>query len=313
MLAAERGAAMNTLEAYRRDLDDFRSFLAGCQATTGAAGAQDIRAYLARLNAQGMAPRTAARRLSALRQFYRFLLGEGWRADDPTAEVDSPRLGRALPKILSESDVDLLLDQARSRPGPEGLRLIALLEVLYATGLRVSELVALPKSAAFRDPRFLIVQGKGGKERMVPLSAPAREALTDYCRQRHHFLPRSAKPGKGTAARPRESPWLFASRGRSGHLTRHRVGQLLKELTLAAGLDPAKVSPHVLRHAFASHLLSHGADLRSLQQMLGHADISTTQIYTHVLDERLKSLVRDHHPLSKDGAPGLARRRDGDL
>jgi integrase/recombinase XerD len=310
MLAAERGAAMNTLEAYRRDLDDFRSFLATGRASLEAAGAEDIRGYLARLNAQGMASRTAARRLSTLRQFYRFLLGEGWRADDPTAELDSPRQARALPKNLSESDVDRLLDQARSRRGADGARLVALLEVLYATGLRVSELVALPQSAAFRDPRFLIVRGKGGKERLVPLSPPARTALLEYCKQRHHFLPRSAKAEKGGVVRPRESPWLFASRGRSGHLTRHRVGQLLKELALAAGLDPAKVSPHVLRHAFASHLLSHGADLRSVQQMLGHADISTTQIYTHVLDERLKALVRDHHPLSKEDAPRSPRRRD---
>ncbi len=293
MLAAERGAAANTLEAYRRDLEQFDAFAAGRASSPEAAAAADIRDYLAVIDRQGLAPRSVARRLSALRQFYRFLLSEGWRQDDPTAAIDSPRQGRALPKTLSESEVDRLLEQARRTPGPPGARLSALLELLYATGLRVSELVTLTRAAANRDSRFLTVRGKGGKERMIPLSAPAREALLRYREERRHFLKPTAGGGE-----PPDSKWLFASRGRSGHLTRHRVAQLLKALAADVGIDPGKVSPHVLRHAFASHLLGRGADLRSLQQMLGHADISTTQIYTHVLEERLKSLVRDHHPLS---------------
>jgi integrase/recombinase XerD len=250
-----------------------------------------------------LAPRSAARRLSTLRQFHRFLFGEGLRADDPTAGLDSPRQGRSLPKVLSEAEVEDLLAAARARPGAEGARLVAMLEVLYATGLRVSELVQLPAAAAARDPRVLIVKGKGGKERMVPLSEPARDALKAHLKaHRKAAIDKAAidkagpdKPGPG-------AKWLFPSRGAAGHLTRQRVAQLLKELAVAAGIDPAKVSPHVLRHAFASHLLDHGADLRSVQKMLGHADISTTQIYTHVLDSRLKALVRDHHPLS-DAAP----------
>ena len=286
MLAAERGAAANTLESYRRDLADCGRFLASRKRELAQAGAEDLRAYVAALAAAGRSPRTAARRLSALRQFYRFLFTEGLRGDDPAAGLDAPRRGRSLPKLLSEAEVDLLLETARDRKGPEGARLLALLELLYATGLRVSELVTLPLDAVARDPMVLIVRGKGGRERLVPLSEPARAAVAAFLAVRERFL-----------AGRRESPWLFPSRGVSGHLTRHRVGQLLKELARDAGLEPARVSPHVLRHAFASHLLDHGADLRSVQKMLGHADISTTQIYTHVLDERLKALVRDHHPL----------------
>ena len=303
MLAAERGAAANTQEAYRRDLAAFAEFL-GKRRVLEAATADDIRAFLGRLARAGMAPRTAARRLSALRQFYRFLVSENLRGDDPSAEVDSPRQGRALPKILSEEEVGALLEAAQAGEGdgerPEALRLAALVELLYATGLRISELVGLRLAAAQRDQRLLIVQGKGGKERMVPLSPAARRALAA-----DHFLPNSGKApggkaagGKGTKAAKAASPWLFPSRSAEGHITRHRVAQLLKELARRAQIDPAKVSPHVLRHAFASHLLDHGADLRALQKMLGHADISTTQIYTHVLSERLKSLVQDHHPLA---------------
>ena len=302
MLAAERGAAANTREAYGRDLRDLAGFLARRGRAVHEAGVADLRAYLGQLNDAGMAPRTAARRLSTLRQFHRFLFGEGLRADDPTAGLDSPRQGRALPKVLSETEVEALLAAARTRPGPAGARLVALLELFYATGLRVSELVALPAAAAARDPRVLIVTGKGGKERMVPLSEPARDALKRY-------RAAAGKRGRGAsteapAAQAPQAPgkWLFPSRGAAGHLTRQRVAQLLKELAVAAGIDPAKVSPHVLRHAFASHLLDHGADLRAVQMMLGHADISSTQIYTHVLDARLKALVRDHHPLS-DTAP----------
>lgn len=291
MLLAERGASANTIEAYRRDLTDFASSLRARRRTLGTAGSEDIRAYLSELDAAGMAPRTAARRLSAIRQLYRFLFSEGDRPDDPSTVIDSPRQGRPLPKILSEQDVDLLLASARGRAGPEGTRLTCLLEILYASGLRVSELVALPFAAVARDPRVLIVRGKGGKERMVPLTDAAREAITAYKEVRQSFLAEGAT-----------SPFLFPSRGREGHLTRRRLGQLLKELAIECGLRPSAVSPHVLRHAFATHLLDHGADLRSVQQMLGHADISTTQIYTHVLAERLKTLVTEHHPLAKAAA-----------
>ena len=309
MLAAERGAAANTLEAYARDLKDFAGFLARRGRAAHQAGVADLRAYLGQLVDAGLAPRSAARRLSTLRQFHRFLFGEGLRADDPTAGLDSPRQGRSLPKVLSEAEVEDLLAAARLRPGAEGVRLTALLELLYATGLRVSELVELPAAAAARDPRVLIVKGKGGKERMVPLSEPARDALKAH---RMAALGPSgcgagaeAQPAQADQAAARARKWLFPSRGAAGHLTRQRVAQLLKELAVAAGIDPARVSPHVLRHAFASHLLDHGADLRSVQKMLGHADISTTQIYTHVLDARLKALVRDHHPLA-----GATRQRE---
>lgn len=299
MLAAERGAARNTLEAYERDLKAYAGFLSKRGGAPETAGVEDIRAFLGRLARAGMAPRTAARRLSALRQFYRFLLSEGLRADDPSAGVDSPRQGRPLPKILSEAEVGRLLDTAHADAeagGPEALRLTALVELLYASGLRVSELVGLRLAAAQRDQRLLIVQGKGGKERMVPLSAAARRALAAYLDVRGYFL---TTRGKGAKAEKVASPWLFPSRAAEGHITRHRVAQLLKDLARQADIDAAKVSPHVLRHAFASHLLDHGADLRSLQKMLGHADISTTQIYTHVLGERLKSLVQEHHPLAR--------------
>jgi len=292
MLVAERGAARNTIDSYRRDLADVESFLARRDRGIEAASTDDLREYLALLNANGATPSTAARRLSALRQFFRFLYAEGVRGDDPTATIESPRRGRPLPKLLSEAEVSQLLERARSKRGPEGLRLTALLETLYATGMRVSELVSLPLSAVARDPRYILVRGKGGKERLVPLSEPAREALNGYKGVRGQFCRNGV-----------ESPYLFPSRGGSGYLTRHRFAQLLKQLSTEAGIAPSKVSPHVLRHAFATHLLNRGADLRSVQQMLGHADIATTQIYTHVLDERLKSLVETHHPLAR------ARRR----
>jgi integrase/recombinase XerD len=292
MLVAERGAARNTIDSYKRDLADVESFLARRDRGIEAASTDDLREYLAQLNANGATPSTAARRLSALRQFFRFLYAEGVRGDDPTATIESPRRGRPLPKLLSEAEVSQLLERARSKRGPEGLRLTALLETLYATGMRVSELVSLPLSAVARDPRYILVRGKGGKERLVPLSEPAREALNGYKGVRGQFCRNGV-----------ESPYLFPSRGGSGYLTRHRFAQLLKQLSTEAGIAPSKVSPHVLRHAFATHLLNRGADLRSVQQMLGHADIATTQIYTHVLDERLKSLVETHHPLAR------ARRR----
>ena len=298
MLAAERGAAPNTLEAYRRDLEHCEDFLSGRRRNLRDAGTEDLSAYLQALSASGMAARTAARRLSALRQFYRFLFEDRLRGDDPTAGLESPRQGRPLPKVLSEAEVDRLLEAARADASPEGIRLLALLELLYATGLRVSELVSLPLSSMARDPRVLLVRGKGGRERMVPLSEPARAALSDYCEIRARFLMSKQAARTSRDKGLPDSPWLFPSRGKSGHLTRHRVGQLLKDLAIAAGLEPSKLSPHVLRHAFASHLLDHGADLRAVQKMLGHADISTTQIYTHVLAERMKSLVLNHHPLA---------------
>lgn len=293
MMAAERGAALNTLEAYRRDLADFQAF-ASRRGGLEAADTEIIRAYLARLEDAGFAARTAARRLSALKQFFRFLYADGMRADDPAAALEGPKRGRTLPKILSVSEVDRLMQAAQARmaadDSPRHVRLVALLEVIYATGLRVSELVNLPLSAARGDVRVLLVKGKGGRERLVPLSAPARAAMTEYVKVRPVFLELAGSRG---------APFLFPSRGKAGHLTRMRFFQLLDELAVEAGIDPRRVSPHVLRHAFASHLLNNGADLRSVQQMLGHADISTTQIYTHVLEERLQALVRDGHPLSK--------------
>ncbi len=290
MMAAERGAARNTLDSYRRDLADLAAFLAARGADIAAADSAALRAYLKRLADAGFAAGTAARRLSSLRQFYRFLVAEGLRADDPAAVLDAPRRRRPLPKILAEGDVDRLLAAARARDDPEGRRLSALLEILYAAGLRVSELVRLPWPLLRHEERFLVVRGKGDRERLVPLGEPARAALAAYLEVRPHFL-----------GRRKASRWLFPSRGAEGHLTRQRFGQLLKEQAALAGLPAAKVSPHVLRHAFATHLLADGADLRAVQQMLGHADITTTQIYTHVLEDRLKATVR-RHPLARKAA-----------
>ncbi len=288
MLTAERGASANTRAAYEQDLKILRAHLLRKRSDLLGADAERLRGFLAAQNGLGMSPRTAARRLSTLRQFYRFLLGEGLRQDDPSAELDAPRRGRALPKILDRAEVDALLAATRAIGGLGGLRMVALLETLYATGMRVSELVSLPLSAVERDPAMLQVRGKGDKERLVPLGEEARAALSEW------RLARSRLKLAGLAAR-----YLFPSRGKEGHLTRQRFAQLLKEVAVKAGIAPSRVSPHVLRHAFASHLLEGGADLRSVQLMLGHADIATTQIYTHVLDERLKSLVQSHHPLAR--------------
>lgn len=289
MLAAERGAAANTLDGYQRDLGDFAGFCKSQGKDASQADAALIRKYLKHLDGYGMAARTQARRLSALRQFFRFLYAERMRDDDPTTVIDSPKIGRALPKYLSEDEVDRLLTCAANHAGVEGKRLVALMEILYATGLRVSELVGLPLRALSRDGLMLMVRGKGDKERMVPLSEPATDAIRDYLEVRERFLPKGVK----------DSPYMFPSRAKQGYMTRARFAQILKDLAIEAALDPRRVSPHVLRHSFASHLLAHGADLRALQQMLGHADISTTQIYTHVLDERLKRLVNSAHPLSE--------------
>jgi integrase/recombinase XerD len=300
MLAAERGGAQNTLAAYARDLGDFSAHLAGTGRTIANASTDDLRGYLAALDRRDFAASSVARKLSAIRQLYRFLYAESRRTDDPSAIIEGPKRGRALPKVMSIADVDRLLAAARAAmtdakaPASRlrAARLIALIEVLYATGLRVSELVALPASAAERNARMLVVRGKGDKERLVPLNEPAKAAMRDY-------LALIAEASAGKERRAAKSKWLFPSFGESGHLTRQHFARELKELAAAVGLRADAVSPHVLRHAFASHLLHNGADLRVVQTLLGHADISTTQIYTHVLEERLKSLVRDLHPLGE--------------
>jgi integrase/recombinase XerD len=295
MLSAERGAAAHTIDAYRRDLAEFLAFLAGKGIDAKRAKPDHIRAYLAGLARKGLAPTSRARKLSAIRQLFRFLLGEGMRGDDPCSAIDSPRLGRPLPKILSLAEVETLLDTAReASEAADGaarrraLRLYAALETLYATGLRVSELIALPRKVLIADDQVLTIKGKGGRERLVPLNEAARNALAAHLAAVREDEAR----GRGV------SPWLFPSSG-GDHLTSQRFGQELKALALAAGIDPVRVSPHVLRHAFASHLLERGADLRTVQQLLGHADISTTQIYTHVIEERLRRLVEQHHPLAQ--------------
>jgi integrase/recombinase XerD len=292
MLAAERGAGKNTLAAYGRDLEDFADHLSG-RRSVATATTDDIRAYLGELASRGLQPATVARRLSAIRQLYRFLYAEGQRGDDPAAVLEGPKRSRGLPKTLTLGEVDRLLTVAAACDAQAPLmmrlraaRLACLVELLYATGLRVSELVALPLSAARRDARVIVVRGKGNKERMVPLNDAAKRAMTAY-------LALAAETGSAAA-----SKWLFPSFGDSGHLTRQHFARELKALAGAAGLRAAQLSPHVLRHAFASHLLHNGADLRVVQTLLGHTDISTTQIYTHVLEERLKSLVRDLHPLA---------------
>jgi integrase/recombinase XerD len=295
MLAAERGAGKNTLDAYRNDLADLTAHLNAAGKTIAGAGTDDLRGFIAALAERGFKASSLARRLSAMRQLYRFLYAEGKRADNPAAVLEGPKRGRSLPKVLSIAEVDALLAQARKEMEDaeqpparrvRAARLLSLLEVVYATGLRVSELVALPASAAKRDQRMLVVRGKGGKERLVPLNQAAKRAMGEYLKLR------------AEAHRDVESKWLFPSFGETGHLTRQHFARELKSLGSTCGIQPARLSPHVLRHAFASHLLHNGADLRVVQTLLGHADISTTQIYTHVLEERLKALVRDLHPLA---------------
>jgi integrase/recombinase XerD len=294
MLSAERGAGANTLAAYGRDLADFTAYLAAAGRSIAGAATEDLRRYLGALKRRGMTPATVARRLSAIRQLYRFLYAEGQRKDDPAAVLEGPKRARPLPKTLTLGEVDRLLGAAamQDAAAPYAVRLRAarlacLVEMLYATGLRVSELIALPATAARHDARVLMVRGKGDKDRLVPLNDAAKRATAAYL-----SLLRQSSRDAG-------SRWLFPSFGESGHLTRQHFARELKALAAAAGLRSAQVSPHVLRHAFASHLLHNGADLRVVQTLLGHADISTTQIYTHVLEERLKSLVRDLHPLAE--------------
>jgi integrase/recombinase XerD len=295
MLIAEKGAAAHTVEAYTRDLAAILAFLQSRGADAKTATSDQIRAFLAGLSKKGLAPTSRARKLSAIRQFFRFLLAEGIRSDDPCSVIDSPKLGRPLPKILSFAEVEKLLETAANQiklakdgaPRLRALRLYALLETLYATGLRVSELIALPREALVGDDRVITIKGKGGRERLVPLTDAARKAIAAQLAAIDEDEMRAA------------SPWLFPSPGGSEPLTRQRFGQELKALALASGVSPDRVSPHVLRHAFASHLLERGADLRTVQQLLGHADISTTQIYTHVIEERLRRLVEEHHPLAQ--------------
>jgi integrase/recombinase XerD len=289
MMAVERAAARNTLTAYGRDLADAAEFLAARGRDLADASAEDVEAYFTALGARGLAPASAARRRAAVRQFYRFVLGEGWRADDPSRRVEAPRKGRPLPKVLSREEMDRLIAAAAARDGAQGLRLACMVELAYASGMRISELTGLALAALARDPAYLIVKGKGGKERLAPLNDAARAAVKAYLAARPQFLPKGDKA----------NPWLFPSRGAGGRLTPRRFAQLLDEAAIDAGIDPVRVSPHVLRHAFATHLLEGGADLRVVQTLLGHADIATTQIYTHVASDRLREVVETKHPLAK--------------
>ena len=293
MMAAERGASANTLTAYGKDLADLETFLTGRGLGLDSATPEDIEAHFAGLSERGLSGATAARRRAAVRQFYRFVQGEGWRPDDPSRRVAAPRLGRPLPKVLTRDEMDRLIAAAAGDGAAAGARLGAMVELAYAAGLRVSELTSLTWADLAGDPAYLIVKGKGGKERLTPLGGRARAAVKAYLPHRPRFL------GKGGKA----SPWLFPSRGAGGRLTGRRFAQLLEQAAIVAGLDPARVSPHVLRHAFATHLLEGGADLRVVQTLLGHADIATTQIYTHVAQDRLAEVVRTRHPLARRREP----------
>ena len=297
MMSAERGAAANTLQSYERDLDDLHGFLNGKSVRLTEAASADLAAYLSSLAKRGFKPSSQARRLAAMRQFYKFLYAEGLRVDDPTGILDAPKKARALPKTMGVDEVTRLLSRAEAEANDpaqgqlQRRRMLALLELLYATGMRVSELVSLPARVLDQEGRFLIIRGKGNKERLVPLSQSAIAALKAYGRL---LSEENAK-----VKNPPESPWLFPAASKEGHLPRQVFARDLKNLAIRAGLIPSMISPHVMRHAFASHLLANGADLRVVQELLGHSDISTTQIYTHVLEERLQQLVQTHHPLAK--------------
>ncbi|MBC1181563.1 tyrosine recombinase [Brevundimonas sp. WCHBH090558] len=289
MMAVERDASPHTLSAYGRDLADAEMALSDAGGLMKA-DAEAVEAWFADLSRRGLSAATAARRRSSARQFYRFALAEGWRTDDPARRLDAPKQGRSLPKVLSRAEIDALLAASAARDAAAGLRLVALVEMAYASGLRVSELLGLKVEAVRRDPAYLIVRGKGGKERLAPLNAAARQAIKAW------LVARDAR----RKPEPPDSPWLFPSSGRTGHLTPRRFAQLLDEAAITAGIDPARVSPHVLRHAFATHLLEGGADLRVVQTLLGHVDIATTQIYTHVATDRLAQVVHQNHPLARD-------------
>lgn len=293
--AAELGAAQNTLLAYGRDLKDVQDWLIAHGKDFDSAAQADIEAYLIHCDAQGLAKSTRARRLSAIKQIYRFAFEEGWREDNPAIQIASPGQDKRLPKILDEAEVDDMLNAARNfgRNTHDKLRDTCLMELLYATGMRVSELVGLPVSSARGNPKMLLILGKGGKERLVPLSPPAKAALATWIKLRDTRQDEAMEKGQPS------SVYLFPSRGKSGHLTRHWFYGRIKALAVFAGVSPSKVTPHTLRHAFATHLLAGGADLRAIQTMLGHADVATTEIYTHVVDEKLTELVLEHHPLSK--------------
>ena len=294
MMSVERAAAANTLRAYERDLVDAAGFLTARGLTLASASAEDVEAYFTDLGRRGLSPATASRRRAALRQFYRFVLAEGWRPDDPSRRVEAPRRGRPLPRVLSREEAAALIAAAAARDEVKGLRLACMIELAYAGGLRVSELTSLTLAAVARDPDFLMIRGKGGKERLAPLNDAARASVRAWREVRARTLP------KGDAA----NPWLFPSGGRGGRLTPRRFAQLLAVAAAGAGIDPDRVSPHVLRHAFATHLLEGGADLRVVQTLLGHADIATTQIYTHVAGDRLREVVASAHPLSAARKPG---------
>lgn len=307
MLTAERGAAMNTRQAYWRDLADVTQYLRKQKKSDlNKASTEELKEYLEDLtnkihtkgeNSSQIAVRTVARRLSAMRQYYRYLVSENQRQDDPTTTIESPKQGRTLPKTMSEDEVALLIKTAGSSKKPDGIRLVSLLEMLYATGLRVSELVGLPMAAVGENMEFLMIEGKGGRERMIPLSEPAQKAITNYLEVRETFM--------GDENRALQEKAFYPSKtSQSGHLTRQRFAQLLKDLARDAEIEDGRVSPHILRHAFATHLLSRGADLRSVQKMLGHADIATTQIYTHIISEGLKDTVEEKHPMSKESKKG---------
>ena len=290
MMSVDRAAARNTLTAYARDLADAAAFLDGRARDLASASAEDLEAYFTALSARGLSAATASRRRAAVRQFYRFVLGEGWRADDPSSRIEAPRRGRILPKVISREEIDHLIAASAARDGTQGVRLVCIVELAYASGLRISELTSLTLAALAQDPAYLIVKGKGGKERLVPLNGAARGAVKAYLEVRQGFLPKGDKA----------NPWLFPSRGKTGRLTPRRFAQLLNEAARDASIDPVRVSPHVLRHAFATHLLEGGADLRVVQTLLGHADIGTTQIYTHVASDRLREVIQTRHPLAKD-------------
>ena len=295
MMAVERDASPHTLAAYGRDLADAEQYLS---ATGGLLRTrqEDVEDWFADLSKRGLSAATAARRRASVRQFYRFAIGEGWREDDPSRRLDAPRQGRPLPKSLSRNEVEALLGAVADADSRAAIRLMTLIELTYASGMRVSEVLALKLDSVKRDPAYLIITGKGNKERLVPLNQSAREAIKAWLEVR--LMPRSkTKQAKGL--KEAESLWLFPSSGKTGHLTPRRFQQLLDEAAIRANIDPARISPHVLRHAFATHLLEGGADLRVVQTLLGHADISTTQIYTHVATERLAQVVHKSHPLAR--------------